>query len=371
MLELIHDQLSRRYLAKPVRRRERAHRRAILLGIGGLILLSLSPVLGHHLGRAASSLFAGRDHVMNVCLIALHELLAPLHETFHVLLWIGLGYATFDRARAVLRLRGTLGLLNDRAPALREPIALGAAQAGVPLRFLRVVPGLPTPAFTAGWIRPLIYISAELDSTFSIEQLAAIIAHEDAHRRRRDPLRLSVLRFLACVLFYLPALRRLADDMADEAEIDADDEAACRYVDPLILASAIVDLASYPGLLGTAAVGFHRPELLERRVRRLAGEDAPVRTHVTGRSLGVAAALLIAVWSSGIIMAHPLAAEGVTGHDAAYGSAPTGSEHCSHHHTWPFAHLFCRGIHYVPAATGQGQSTRGVVRCPHALRTVA
>lgn len=369
MFELTNHQLPRGYLAKPVRLRERAHRRAILLGIGGLILLSLSPVLGHHLGRAASSLLVGRDHVMNVCLIALHELLAPLHETFHVLLWIGLAYATFDRARAVLRLRGTLGLLNARAPASDEPIAQGAAQAGTPLQFVRVVPGLPTPAFTAGWIRPLIYVSGELDSALSVDQLAAIVAHEDAHRRRRDPLRLSLLRFLACVLFYLPALRRLADDMADEAEIDADDEAACRCVEPLVLASAIVDLASYPGLPATAAVGFQRPELLERRVRRLAGEDAAVRTHVTGRSLGVAAALLVAVWSSGIIMAHPLAAQDVSMHDAA--TAPAGSEHCSHHHTWPLAHLFCRGLHFGPSATGHGQSVGSVVRCPHALHAPA
>ena len=39
---------------------------------------------------------------------------------------------------------------------------------------------------------------------------------------RRDPLRLSLMRFLACTLFYIPALRRLADDLTDEAEIEAD-----------------------------------------------------------------------------------------------------------------------------------------------------
>lgn len=244
-----------------------------------------------------------------------------------------------------------------------------ATQAGTPSARVRVVPGLPTPAFTAGWMHPLIYISGELDRSFSVDQLAAIVAHEDAHRRRRDPLRLSVLRFLACVLFYLPALRRLADDMADEAEIDADDEAASRCVEPLVLASAIVDLAAYPGLPSAAAVGFHRPELLERRVRRLAGEDAAVRTHVTGRSLALAVALLLVVWSSGIIMAHPLMPEAAS----AQGTAPpsNGSEHCSHHHAWPFAHLFCRGLHFVPPATAHGQPAGSAVRCPHTLPTQA
>lgn len=371
MLELRNEELPRGYLTNPVRVRERAHRRAILLGIGGLIVLSLSPVVGHHLGRQASSLLVGRDHVFNLCLIALHELLAPLHETFHVLLWTGLAYALFDRGRAVLRLRGTLGLLNDRALEASEPIGQAAARARIPLAAVRVVAGLPTPAFTAGWIRPLVYVSGELAPALSVDQLAAILAHEDAHRRRRDPLRLSVLRFLACVLFYLPALRKLADDMADEAEIHADDEAACRCVEPLVLASAIVDLATYPGMPACAAVGFQRPELLERRVRRLAGEDAAVGTHVTWRSLAVAAALLVVVWASGIIMAHPLAAEGVAGHVAATVTASPGSEHCSHHHAWPFAHLFCRGLHFLPPAAGHGQASASVVRCPHALHTPA
>ena len=371
MIELRDRGQKRGYLARPVRVRERAHRRIVLLGIGGLILLSLSPVLGHHAGRAASSLLVGRDHVLNVCLIALHELLAPVHEVFHGLLWIGLAYALFDRARAVLRLRGTLGLLNDRAVERGDPFDLAAARAGISATHVRVVPGLPTPAFTAGWIRPQIYVSGDLDPTLTLNQLAAILAHEDAHRRRRDPLRLSVLRFLACVLFYLPALRRLADDMADEAEIDADDDAACRSVEPLVLASAIVDLASYPGLSVATAVGFQRPELLERRVRRLAGEDAAVKSHVTGRSLGVAAALLVSVWSSGIVMAHPLAAEGAIGHDVATHGAPTGAEHCSHHHAWPLEHLFCRGLLFAPSGAGHGQSVGRVARCPHALRTQA
>ena len=37
------------------------------------------------------------------------------------------------------------------------------------------------------------------------------VAHEGAHVRRYDPLRFSLLRAMACALFWLPALRRLAD----------------------------------------------------------------------------------------------------------------------------------------------------------------
>ena len=50
-------------------------------------------------------------------------------------------------------------------------------------------------------------------------------------------------RILGCTLFWIPAFRRLAADMADEAEIDADDAAAAGQ--PLVLASAILSLAAW------------------------------------------------------------------------------------------------------------------------------
>ena len=359
------------YLAAPVRAREQFHRRVILLGIAALIILSTSPVIGHHLGHQASSFLIDRDHVLNLCLVALHELLAPMHDAFHLLLFAGIAYAVYDRGRAFFRLRGTLGLLDDRGIDRGDIASIAAARARVGERFIRIVPGLPTPAFTAGWFRPQIYLAASLSSVLSVEQLAAVISHEDAHRRRRDPLRLSMLRLLACTLFYLPALRRLADDVADEAEIAADDDAAARSADPLVLASAIVELASYPASLHPGMVGFQRPEILERRVRRLAGEDAVVGTHVTRRSLSGAAILLVAVWTSGLIMAHPMPAEaaGVSSNSSA------DTYHCTHHHRWPLAHLFCLGFGNSAGADESSASAAthhmGSARhCPHGIGAV-
>ena len=112
---------------------------------------------------------------------------------------------------------------------------------------MRVVSGLPTPAFTVGWLRPRVYVDAALAGLLTADELAAVLAHEEAHVARRDPLRLSALRFLACTLFFLPALRRLAADAADEAEIAADDRAAglAGAGAPLALASAIVISATH------------------------------------------------------------------------------------------------------------------------------
>lgn len=335
------------HLADALAVREQLHRRVTLTAITGLLLLSTSPVFGHHVSDGGASVVAGLDHLGGLCLTALHLLLEPVHGLFHVVIIAGALYAAWDRVRAWRRVRGVLGPLETRTPTAGDPIWKAACAAGLEPKSVRVVDGLPTPAFTVGWLRPRVYVASELPSRLSTPQLAAVFAHEAAHVARRDPLRLSLLRLLACTLFWIPTLRRLADDLADEAEVRADDAAAR---EPLVLASAILLLARWPaavptgGPTGAVMVGFQRPDLLERRIRRLAGEDAVARTHVTRRSVFAAAVALSLVWSSGMLAAHPLSAA-----DRAHQGG-----HCHHRGAWALAHLFCAGL---------GQGAAG--ECPH------
>lgn len=349
------------HLATNLPAREQARRRTLLLGVGALIVLSTSPVFGHHVATRADSLLEGHDHVLNVCLIALHHILAPVHFLSHTLLLVGLAYALWDRARATLALRRTLGALHGREPGRGEPLEQAARRVGLDPARLRIVDELPNPAFTAGFWRPHVFVMASLPEVLDAARLDSVLAHELAHVRRRDPLRLTLLRFLACMLFYLPALRRLADDLTDEAEIDADDQAASRG-SALVLASAILALAEWgasrrpnglaPLPFGAVSFqGFQRVDLLERRVRRLAGEDAEVGTHVTRRSLTAAGAVLIAVFVSGMMMAHPLPADASEATGAPAHTAP----HCRHPGESAFNHLFCLGWTARPAGAP----------CPH------
>lgn len=314
-------------------------------------MLGTSPVFGHHVATRADAMLAGHDHILNACLIALHHLLAPVHLASHGLLLAGLTYALWDRGRAARSLTRTLSALDRRHAVRGEAIEHAARRARLDPARLRVVQGLPNPAFTAGFWRPLVYVMASLPEVLEPAQLDAVLAHELAHVRRRDPLRLSLLRFLACTLFYIPALRRLADDLTDEAEIDADDRAVS-HGSALTLASAILVLAEWATAhptgavpLPSGAVGFQRVDLLERRVRRLAGEDATVGTHITRRSLTAAGAVLIAVFVSGVMMAHPLPLEAADAGGAHSHTAP----HCHHPGGSAFSHLFCLGWRARPA----------------------
>ena len=358
-----------------VRAREHQHRRALLLGVAALLLLSLTPVVGEHLFGAARGPLTGVDHVGPLCLIALHLLLAPVHSALHALVALGALYAVADRGRAWRRARRALAPLGGAPPAPGAACWTAARAAGVPPRRVRVVDGLPTPAFTAGWLAPRIYVAralAEGPRRLAPDALVAVLAHEGAHLRRRDPLRFSALRAVAQTLFWLPALRALADGAADEAEVRADDAAAAA-TDPLTLAGALVALAGWgapgagtPGALAAGyagyAVGFvpdraPRADLLERRVRRLAGEDTMPASRVSRRSLAGAALALTVVWASGIVDVHALPRDVVTREGGADGTAA--ALHCFHRHASALSHLFCR------RGRGGGWITAGGSDCPH------
>ena len=372
------------YLRASARAREHRHRRVLLLGLAAALLLSLTPVVGRHLIGAAHQPLTGIDHIGAVCLVALHLLLAPVHAALHVLLGAGVAYAVWDRLRAWRRARRALAPLDGAAPVAGDPFWKAAEAARLEPGRLRIVAGLPSPAFTAGWLSPVVYVARELASgprRLPAAELAAVIAHERAHVARRDPLRFSVLRAVAKTLFWIPGLRGLSDDVADEAEIRADD-AAASVVGPLTLASALVALgawrlptgpfgepapdytvgfaarASAPSQGGSHAVPFVRHDLLDRRVRRLAGEDTTPASRVTRRSVAGAALALGVVWASCLVDVHDLphdaAASGVV--DIAHAA------HCHHLRTSAISHLFCR-----LGATG-GLITPGGADCPHRAR---
>lgn len=342
--------------ALPLMHREQRRRRALFLAIVAAILLGVSPVLGHHLLGSVPWLSASQMHLGIFCLVALHLLLAPVHGFAHYLLYAGVVYMLFDRGSAFIRHARVMRALPLRPVVAGTLIAEAAARAGLSLGRVRVVHGLPAPAFVSGWLAPRVFVAADLSDRLTPDELAAVLAHEAVHLRRRDPLRLFALRALASVFFWLPALRRIAADLEDEWEITADDEAARRFALPL--ATAILrlgggDLGGGDSGIAEPAVGFQRADLLPRRIRRLAGEAPLPTSHVSRSSLATAAAALLLVWGSGIMVLHPLS-------DPAASDPATPPFHCAHEHESALSHLFCRGSAWRPGVEDAD--------CPHGSR---
>jgi peptidase M48-like protein len=106
---------------------------------------------------------------------------------------------------------------------LAPSAALAVAAAGVvpPGRVYLLADARPFAA-CVGLYRPAIYVSSGLVDRVSPAGLRAAVAHEEAHRGRRDPARHLALRILAATITSGPWLMVLSRRMALRAEIRAD-----------------------------------------------------------------------------------------------------------------------------------------------------
>jgi Zn-dependent protease with chaperone function len=101
-------------------------------------------------------------------------------------------------------------------------------------------------AFCAGLLRPRVYVSAGALELLDDAALRAVLAHEHAHARRRDPLRLACGRVLARALFCLPGLGELHRRQLALAELSADESAiAAEPGNRAALARAMLSFAEH------------------------------------------------------------------------------------------------------------------------------
>jgi hypothetical protein len=141
-------------------------------------------------------------------------------------------------------------------------------------------------------LRPEIYVSQRAVELLTEAELGAVLAHENHHRRVRDPLRLAAGRILSDALFFLPGLRPLSTRYADLAELSADRaavDASEGKTAPLASALLVFDEHGTPGATGLS------PE----RVDSLLGEPVSRRIPalLLAGSVAALAALGALLWS--------------------------------------------------------------------------
>jgi len=198
-----------------------------------------------------------------------------------------LALGSLSLAAVVLCLRSAARqLLAARSFERRLPVA--GDLAGAP--GVRVVAGSAPHAFCVGWLDPRIYVSEGALEVLDEGELAAVIAHERHHARRRDPLRLLVARSLGEGLFFMPVLHRLAERYAALAELAADEAAVKAGCSQQPLASALLAFESHPhpGVVGIA------PERVDSLLGQRAHFELPLLLLVGGlAAVGVLAALTV------------------------------------------------------------------------------
>jgi Zn-dependent protease with chaperone function len=174
----------------------------------------------------------------------------------------------------------------------REPCPAAAAEAIAALGLSGRVDAVGDDdafAVTYGLLRPRILISTGLAAALSRDELAAVLAHERHHLRRRDPLRLLAARVAAGYGCWLPVSSWLAGRFALRQEL-ACDRAAVTSTGRQVLAAALLKLADAPQCPALAAANppGDAPGSLEARVAQLEDGRPPRQRPATGRVLASA-----------------------------------------------------------------------------------
>lgn len=150
---------------------------------------------------------------------------------------------------AMLTIRRLAGAVRARLMRRESPLATAdiraralylAVQAGISPPEVRLRANCPGGAFTAGVRRPWIALDPGLATKLDAAELDALLAHEMAHIRRRDPLLTMATGVCRDLTFFLPAIHLATYWLRREQEESADDLAARCTRRPGALASTIL-----------------------------------------------------------------------------------------------------------------------------------
>jgi len=226
---------------------------------------------------------------------------SPLH-LFVATVWLAVALALAARLALAVRAAHTLRRLSR---PVDPDLAAAAAAAGLPPDRVWVSGRVGTPQ-VVGWLRPRIVLPEGLAHDLSTDELRSVLRHEDAHRRRRDPLRMLAARAAAAVLWFYPPVWLLLRRLEATAEYACDEAAAPRRADGEVLATAVARTlrraldADDASLHPVASLAGGRASL-GRRIDRMTHERR--YRHMTRYRLILAIALLAA--GAGVLLAAP------------------------------------------------------------------
>jgi beta-lactamase regulating signal transducer with metallopeptidase domain len=184
---------------------------------------------------------------------------------------VGVIYA-LHLARGSSRVRRKLGPQVEAAPGKLKMAAAAAGVTAVELHEHTV-----QYAACVGTWHPVVVISTSLVELLDEDELTAVLAHEDRHRRRHAPLRQLVARVSARALFFLPVVNDLLDRHLLDEELLADEE-ACQSAGRRPLVSALSKIAGM-GVDGPLISALNPENSLLQRLDVLSGRRAFRRLH--------------------------------------------------------------------------------------------
>jgi hypothetical protein len=156
------------------------------------------------------------------------------------------------------------------------------------------------PIAVVGLLHPRIVVAPHVAELLDNDALAAALAHEDAHRRHRDPLRIAAAQFATDLQWPWPQARRRLRAWLEALEEARDDEAIASGIHGDDLATAIVAIARHASYAPSAALTGST--VLQHRIERLLEARCPPEPQpTTGVAFGLAVLFALAVTCGALV----------------------------------------------------------------------
>jgi TonB family protein len=195
---------------------------------------------------------------------------------------------TRDLAAARRLARAVVPVDGDRKAKLLSAVsAAGIAGAHVVVSDANVIPAV------VGMLRPRIIVPARLIDALEVDELTAVLLHEEMHRRHADAAIAVVQRVASSILFFFPLLAPMQRRLRNAAELRCDEDALRAGAEPRAYARALartVNLGLDPSP-APFALADGNPSLVARRLAKLRAPKE-VKT-MTKHKIAIAAASLI------------------------------------------------------------------------------
>lgn len=244
--------------------------RELVFVILALLVLGALAVPGRLMARAFSSRFELNSPGEELERGAAWQLVAPMLPTLIGLSalvgWAIVEPENAERPPSMVLLMAVPAFFICVRAALRALVALRPQSVGT--------------AATVGFLRPRVVLDPDFSAHLSDAERVAVLAHERAHARHRDPLRVWLAQIVTDLQWPLPEARIRFAAWRAALELARDDEAR-QSADGADLAAAVLAAARREGALALEAVGIASTDspMLRARVERLLAPLAEGRSR--------------------------------------------------------------------------------------------
>lgn len=216
-------------------------------------------------------------------------------------LWLGLSWARSASSGAPARM-----ISPDQLPAeLRCRLDRVLIDTGIDRRVV-LLTGERVMPYVTGSLRRRIVVPRSLLWNLGPQELKAVLLHEDAHRRRFEPLQAAVQRLAAVMFYFFPPFWAVLARLRETSELACDEHVIRRGVPAAVYARALARTVSMNLVPVPAAPGLARgaSTLTRRRLERLRNEGGFTMRKVYWVPLGLA---VLAAVATAVSSAVPLA----------------------------------------------------------------